>query len=46
MGRAGNARARIFHAIISLIERGAVDTTPWITHRAPFDAVPDEFRSG
>ncbi|PTX94887.1 alcohol dehydrogenase [Spartobacteria bacterium LR76] len=38
-----NARSADFPRIISLIENGAVDTTPWITHRAPFDAVPDEF---
>ena len=32
-----------FPRIIYLIERGKVDTTPWITHRAPFEAVPNQF---
>lgn len=38
-----NARSSDFPRIIELIETGKVDTTPWITHRAPFDAVPEEF---
>jgi 2-desacetyl-2-hydroxyethyl bacteriochlorophyllide A dehydrogenase len=38
-----NARSADFPRIIELIETGKVDTTPWITHRAPFDAVPEEF---
>ncbi len=32
-----------FTRIISLIESGRLDTRPWITHRAPLDAVPDSF---
>jgi len=38
-----NARSADFPRIIELIENGKVDTTPWITHRAPFDAVPESF---
>ncbi|HEY8903560.1 MAG TPA: zinc-binding alcohol dehydrogenase family protein [Chthoniobacterales bacterium] len=38
-----NARSADFPRIIELIETGKVDTTPWITHRASFDAVPAEF---
>jgi 2-desacetyl-2-hydroxyethyl bacteriochlorophyllide A dehydrogenase len=38
-----NARSADFPRIIELIETGTVDTTPWITHRASFDAVPAEF---
>jgi 2-desacetyl-2-hydroxyethyl bacteriochlorophyllide A dehydrogenase len=40
-----NARSADFPRIIELIESGKVDTTPWITHRAPFDAVPEQFPS-
>jgi 2-desacetyl-2-hydroxyethyl bacteriochlorophyllide A dehydrogenase len=40
-----NARSADFPRIIALIESGRVDTTPWITHRAPFDAVPEQFPS-
>jgi 2-desacetyl-2-hydroxyethyl bacteriochlorophyllide A dehydrogenase len=40
-----NARSADFPRIIALIESGKVDTTPWITHRAPFDAVPEQFPS-
>lgn len=38
-----NARPEDFTRIIQLIEAGKVDTTPWITHRAPFDDVPNQF---
>jgi len=38
-----NARSADFPRIISLIESGAVDTTPWITHRAHFQEVPEVF---
>jgi 2-desacetyl-2-hydroxyethyl bacteriochlorophyllide A dehydrogenase len=38
-----NARPADFERIIALIETGRIDTTPWITHRAPFARVPDEF---
>jgi 2-desacetyl-2-hydroxyethyl bacteriochlorophyllide A dehydrogenase len=38
-----NSTRRDFSRIIGLIEEGAIDTTPWITHRAPFDAMIDQF---
>lgn len=38
-----NARPADFTRIIALIEAGRIDTTPWITHRAPFARVVDEF---
>ena len=38
-----NARPDDFTRIIALIEAGRIDTTPWITHRAPFGRVPAEF---
>ncbi|HYH63726.1 MAG TPA: zinc-binding alcohol dehydrogenase family protein [Urbifossiella sp.] len=38
-----NALAPEFTRIIRLIEGGMLDTRPWITHRAPFDAVLDVF---
>lgn len=38
-----NARSEDFARIIHLIESGAVDTTPWITHRAAFEDVPQVF---
>lgn len=38
-----NALSRDFSRIIGLIEAGQIDTRPWITHHAPFDAVPDVF---
>jgi 2-desacetyl-2-hydroxyethyl bacteriochlorophyllide A dehydrogenase len=38
-----NARPEDFARIIGLIESGKVDTTPWITHRAPFCGVPAVF---
>ncbi|MBI5766300.1 MAG: zinc-binding alcohol dehydrogenase family protein [Verrucomicrobia bacterium] len=34
-----NALSRDFARIIRLIEEGTIDTKPWITHRAPFDAM-------
>ncbi len=40
-----NARPEDFRRIISLVESGRVDTTPWITHRAPLRDVPEEFAS-
>ena len=33
-----NALSHEFTRIIRLIEGGMLDTRPWITHRAPFDA--------
>lgn len=38
-----NSRPEDFRHIISLIEAGGVDTSPWITHRAPLADVPDQF---
>ncbi len=40
-----NARPADFSRIISLVEAGRVDTSPWITHRAEFAAVPEHFAS-
>ncbi len=37
-----NALPGDFTRIIQLIEQGAVDTTPWITHRAPARAFVDQ----
>lgn len=38
-----NALARDFARIIQLIERGAIDTVPWITHHAAFTDMIDAF---
>jgi 2-desacetyl-2-hydroxyethyl bacteriochlorophyllide A dehydrogenase len=38
-----NSRPEDFRRIIELVERGVVDTTPWITHRARLEEVPAEF---
>ena len=38
-----NAVSPEFTRIVRLIEGGMLDTRPWVTHAAPFDAVPDEF---
>lgn len=38
-----NALAPEFTRIIRLIEGGMLDTRPWITHRAPFEAMIGEF---
>lgn len=38
-----NSRPEDFRHIIELVESGRVDTTPWITHRAPFTEVPAVF---
>ncbi|HVZ64721.1 MAG TPA: zinc-binding alcohol dehydrogenase family protein [Lacunisphaera sp.] len=38
-----NSRPDDFRRIISLVESGRVDTTPWITHRASLDEVPARF---
>ena len=38
-----NAQPQDFTRIISLIEAGRINTTPWITHRGSFDDVVKEF---
>ena len=38
-----NALAPEFTRIVRLIEGGMLDTRPWITHTAPFDAMIDKF---
>ncbi len=38
-----NALPADFTRIIGLIERGAIDTRPWITHRTPLVEAPDRF---
>jgi len=38
-----NALPADFTRIIGLVESGRIDTTPWITHRAEFSRVPQEF---
>jgi len=40
-----NALPGDFTRIISLIEGGAIDTEPWITHRSAFDDLPGVFAS-
>jgi len=40
-----NAMPADFTRIIHLIEDGTINTTPWITHRTPFDRMIDEFES-
>ncbi len=40
-----NAMPADFTRIIRLIEEGTINTTPWITHRTPFDQMIDEFES-
>jgi len=40
-----NALPRDFPRIIDLIERGTINTQPWITHRTTFDRVIDEFET-
>jgi alcohol dehydrogenase len=38
-----NALSRDFARIIQLIEEEKIDTRPWITHRAEFDSMIEEF---
>lgn len=38
-----NATAATFRQIIGLMESGAIDTTPWITHRAPLTGMIPHF---
>ena len=40
-----NAQPQDFTRIISLIESGRIDTTPWITHRSSFDEAVQTFPS-
>jgi alcohol dehydrogenase len=40
-----NALPRDFPRIIDLIERGTINTQPWITHRTTFDRVIEEFET-
>ena len=40
-----NALPGDFTRIIGLIERGEIDTKPWITHRTGFDELPEVFPS-
>ena len=40
-----NSTASDFRRIISLIESGTADTTPWITHRTGFDGMIGEFEN-
>ena len=38
-----NSRPEDFDRIIGMVERGEIDTNPWITHRARFDQAVEEF---
>jgi alcohol dehydrogenase len=38
-----NALPGDFTRIIGLIEKGRIDTQPWITHHATFEDVPETF---
>ena len=38
-----NSTPTTFDRVISLIEAGKIDTTPWITHRAPMERMIKEF---
>ena len=40
-----NAVPGDFRRIIGLIEDGAIDTAPWITHRTPFDEMIGQFEN-
>jgi len=43
--RSRNATWQDFTWAIRMVEQGRIDLAPWITHRAPADAVPGEFAS-
>jgi 2-desacetyl-2-hydroxyethyl bacteriochlorophyllide A dehydrogenase len=38
-----NSTAATFRRIIQLVEEGRIDTTPWISHRAPFGEMIEQF---
>jgi 2-desacetyl-2-hydroxyethyl bacteriochlorophyllide A dehydrogenase len=38
-----NSRPADFRRIIGMVEKGEIDTRPWITHRAPFGRAVEEF---
>ena len=38
-----NGLPQDFRQVIRLVESGAIDTRPWITHRAQLEAVPEQF---
>ncbi len=38
-----NALSSDFDEVIAAIEKGKIDTTPWITHRSPFDDMIQNF---
>ena len=40
-----NSLGRDFDEIISLVEKGILDTGPWVTHRVPFQDLPEKFES-
>jgi len=40
-----NATALDFQRVITLIESGEIDTSPWITHRMELSEVPQRFRT-
>lgn len=40
-----NSLGKDFDEIISLVEKGILDTGPWITHRVLFQDLPDKFES-
>ncbi|PHR99739.1 MAG: alcohol dehydrogenase [Blastopirellula sp.] len=42
--KASRNSAGLFPKIIKMIEEGAIDTGPWITHRLQFDQVVNEFQ--
>ena len=38
-----NSTSREFRRILELMETGGIDTTPWITHRADYEGIVEEF---
>ena len=41
--RSRNAHRRNFRQILKLMEEGRLDTRPWITHRATYDDIVEQF---